>query len=55
MQAWADYIDQLKAGDKKVVSMGVTTPLSYSTFGAYSQANIIGEGRTFALQGRFNF
>ena len=41
--------------DKKVVSMGVTTPLSYSTFGAYSQANIVGEGRTFALQGRFNF
>jgi iron complex outermembrane receptor protein len=41
--------------DKKVVSMGVTTPLSYSTFGAYSQANIVGEGRTFAVQGRFNF
>jgi len=41
--------------DKHVVSMGVTTPLSYSTFGAYSQANVVGEGRTFAVQGRFNF
>jgi outer membrane receptor protein involved in Fe transport len=41
--------------DKHVVSMGVTTPLSYSTFGAYSQANIVGEGRTFAVQGRLNF
>jgi outer membrane receptor protein involved in Fe transport len=41
--------------DKHVVSMGVTTPLSFSTFGAYSQANIVGEGRTFAVQGRFNF
>jgi len=41
--------------DKHAVSMGVTTPLSYSTFGAYSQANVVQEGRTFAVQGRFNF
>ena len=41
--------------DKKPVSMGVTTPLSYSTFGAYSQANVVQEGRTFAIQGRVNF
>ena len=41
--------------DKHVVSMGVSTPLAFSTFGAYSQANIVGEGRTFAIQGRLNF
>ena len=41
--------------DEKVVSMGVSTPLAFSTFGAYSQANIVGEGRTFAVQGRINF
>ena len=39
--------------DKKPVSMGVTTPLSYSTFGAYSQANVVQEGRTFGMLGRF--
>jgi outer membrane receptor protein involved in Fe transport len=41
--------------DKRTVSMGVGTPLAYSTFGAYSQANVVDEGRTVALQGRFNF
>ena len=43
--------------DERTVSMGVQTPLSYSqaTFGAYSQANVVDEGRTVALQGRFNF
>ena len=35
--------------------MGVGTPLAYSTFGAYSQANVVDEGRTFAVQGRFSF
>ena len=40
--------------DERTVSMGVSTPLS-SLFGAYSQANVVDEGRTFALQGRFNF
>ena len=40
--------------DKRTVSMGVATPLS-SLFGAYSQANVVDEGRTFVLQGRFNF
>jgi outer membrane receptor protein involved in Fe transport len=34
---------------------GTGTPLSFSTFGAYSQANIVSEGRTFTLQGRVNF
>ena len=32
--------------DKRTVSMGVGTPLAYSTFGAYSQANVVDEGRT---------
>jgi outer membrane receptor protein involved in Fe transport len=41
--------------DKRTVSMGVGTPLAYSTFGAYSQANVVDEGRTVALQGRFGF
>ena len=41
--------------DERTVSMGVGTPLAYSTFGAYSQANVVDEGRTFAIQGRFNF
>jgi outer membrane receptor protein involved in Fe transport len=41
--------------DKRTVSMGVGTPLAYSTFGAYSQANVVDEGRTVSLQGRFNF
>ena len=41
--------------DKRTVSMGVGTPLAFSTFGAYSQANVVDEGRTVALQGRFNF
>ena len=41
--------------DKRTVSMGVNTPLAFSTFGAYSQANVVDEGRTVALQGRFNF
>ena len=41
--------------DKRTVSMGVGTPLAYSTFGAYSQANVVDEGRTIALQGRFGF
>ncbi|MCL6683674.1 TonB-dependent receptor [Sphingomonas alba] len=41
--------------DKRTVSMGVQTPLAFSTFGAYSQANVVDEGRTVALQGRFNF
>ena len=41
--------------DEKVAAMGVATPLAFSTFGAYSQTNIVGEGRTFAVQGRFNF
>lgn len=41
--------------DKRTVSMGVGTPLAFSTFGAYSQANVVDEGRTFALQGRFGF
>ena len=40
--------------DKRTVSMGVSTPLS-SLFQAYSQANVVDEGRTVALQGRFNF
>lgn len=40
--------------DKKVVSMGVSTPLS-SLFSAYSQANVVQEGRTFAVQGRVGF
>ena len=40
--------------DKKVVSMGVSTPLS-SLFSAYSQANVVQEGRTFAIQGRMGF
>jgi outer membrane receptor protein involved in Fe transport len=40
--------------DKRTVSMGVATPLS-SLFQAYSQANVVDEGRTFALQGRFSF
>ena len=40
--------------DKKVVSMGVSTPLS-SLFSAYSQANVVQEGRTFAIQGRVGF
>jgi hypothetical protein len=34
---------------------GTGTPLSFSTFGAFSQANIVSEGRTFTLQGRVNF
>ena len=41
--------------DERTVSMGVGTPLAFSTFGAYSQANVVDEGRTFTLQGRFNF
>ena len=41
--------------DERTVSMGVGTPLAFSTFGAYSQANVVDEGRTFAIQGRFNF
>ena len=43
--------------DERTVSMGVQTPLAFSpaTFGAYSQANVVDEGRTFALQGRFSF
>ena len=41
--------------DERTVSMGVGTPLAYSTFGAYSQANVVDEGRTVAIQGRFNF
>ena len=41
--------------DERTVSMGVGTPLAYSTFGAYSQANVVDEGRTFAVQGRFSF
>ena len=41
--------------DKRTVSMGVGTPLAYSTFGAYSQANVVDEGRTVAVQGRLNF
>ena len=43
--------------DERTVSMGASTPLAFSpaTFGAYSQANVVDEGRTFALQGRFNF
>ena len=41
--------------DKRTVSMGVGTPLAFSTFGAYSQANVVDEGRTIALQGRFGF
>ena len=43
--------------DERTVSMGVQTPLAFSptTFGAYSQANVVDEGRTVALQGRFNF
>jgi outer membrane receptor protein involved in Fe transport len=41
--------------DKRTVSMGVGTPLAFSTFGAYSQANVVDEGRTFALQGRVAF
>lgn len=43
--------------DERTVSMGVQTPLAFSpaTFGAYSQANVVDEGRTFAIQGRFNF
>ena len=40
--------------DERTVSMGVGTPLAYSTFGAYSQANVVDEGRTLAIQGRFN-
>jgi len=41
--------------DKRTVSMGVGTPLAYSTFGAYSQANVVDEGRTVAVQGRLGF
>jgi outer membrane receptor protein involved in Fe transport len=41
--------------DKRTVSMGVGTPLAFPTFGAYSQANVVDDGRTFAVQGRLNF
>jgi len=41
--------------DKITSPYGGSTPLAYATFGAYSQANIVSEGRTFALQGRVNF
>ena len=41
--------------DERTVSMGVGTPLAYSTFGAYSQANVVDEGRTIAVQGRLSF
>ena len=41
--------------DKRTVSMGVNTPLAFSTFGAYSQANVVDEGRTVAIQGRLSF
>jgi iron complex outermembrane receptor protein len=41
--------------DKRTVSMGVGTPLAFSTFGAYSQANVVDEGRTVALQGKIRF
>jgi outer membrane receptor protein involved in Fe transport len=41
--------------NKKISPYGTATPLAYTTFGAYSQANIVTEGRTFTLQGRFNF
>jgi len=34
---------------------GGQAPLAYASFGAYSQANIVSEGRTFTLQGRVNF
>jgi outer membrane receptor protein involved in Fe transport len=41
--------------DKKISPFGAQTPLAYATFGAYSQANVVTEGRTFTLQGRYNF
>jgi len=41
--------------DKITSPYGGSTPLAYSTFGAYSQVNIVSEGRTFTLQGRVNF
>ena len=41
--------------DKRTVAMGVGTPLAFSTFGAYSQANVVDEGRAVILQGRWGF
>jgi outer membrane receptor protein involved in Fe transport len=41
--------------DKITSTFGSSIPLSYSTFRAYSQGNVISEGRTIAIQGRVNF
>ena len=41
--------------DKIISTYGTETPLSLTTFGAYSQTNTVSEGRTFTLQGRVKF
>ena len=40
---------------REIVAMGVGNAFVLLTFGAYSQTNMVGEGRTFTLQGRFKF
>jgi outer membrane receptor protein involved in Fe transport len=41
--------------DQKPLTFGATTLLAYSVFGALNNFSMFGEGRTFALQGRFEF
>ncbi len=41
--------------DKKPMSFATAVPLAYDIFGAVSSNAFFGEGRTFVLQGRFDF